>query len=1556
MDILKNLFSTAKLSGHEQAIFKEWLISQLEAQVHAKLEQGGHTVNQIPLRSVFVDLPVSDSNSSEPDRERVYFLRELLSHSPFDIEQVCSDLLRDTAQFSRISPSSSKKIKVLQPAEEVQVQFAANILIGGPGQGKSTLSQLASQIHRAALLQPCIDGMSLSRTELISSFDQQHTEPDHRLWPQSPLLPVQVSLPDLATWLAKSKNEITDGLSHPQILVFIAQLASSKKAKLSLDLLERMVRVSPLLLVFDGLDEVGASEDRQRLISSIRELILWLGSHKVKAQIIATTRPQGYSGELAQIGVPLSEHYLVPLLQSEALEYAEKLLKAKISNPDDQQKMLGRIEEAAQDSSTARLLTTPLQVTILAALVQQIGRAPRERWNLFERYFSYTYDREIERETYASNLLSAYKPQIERIHARVGLILQIEADRDGGASARMPRDKLLEVINAVLNEDEFSPEDQRQLAYDIAIAAENRLVFIVEPEPNSYGFEIRSLQEFMAAWALTEGRDTDIEKRISLIAGASIFRNVMLFIASRLYSAASPLRDHIAQICSSIDEANNADTKYSNVRTGATLALEILEEGSVHTQPKRARALMEQAVKILRLPVSSAHARLAGVATSDTSAVLYGELEEVLEKGDSNSISGAFLALARLTIDDERNAALLIKKYWHRIENPTSLLTNCQREGVPLSKYLFKLIEEQAEFIQAHSILNTRTTCTHQPTMWSQWLHTVRTERAWIRTSDAINSNLIVESDLALPPEPEYPIPTVWKGYYLWLKYEHQPSKESLADLIDQYSKDESREIHAAQWMQSWPLRAILKSDCGKTYLSDVALRLRKGLLGDVTAWRKAQKKWEEQHEDQLKDVFHAGWDSVPWDKKLINSAPPFFLIPIWRLGDKREPQNMFEVIRERFKATSSQKLKSQLAEHGLFFIRVSPGNFRAKLDDLVQFLETSPKHLAMAIPRPKSITAKDWHTILEKYGDSIDDTWLLPPEFALEGYSRKEVNTPLFAAAVRAINDETYGFRTPPQQLSSLANLLFKVTPKNDVQLIYVWLLQIYVGTLDPAHDFSVTELLKKHSEGKWWLAASAIRAVQKGNISQERKQRFFNGLLAIVHADQKLAAICIASLQSILGSRKTNIGSLNVWNRLGFSYPLPQIGQTDTVTSRSQLQPVFLKEIELVNIGRIESIKLSFPEVKQSEGQWIVLLGQNGAGKSSILRSIVVGLRNVKEASIWPSRSFSREWIRLDEDGIQKEARIRITTSDATITTTIKPGIPLAFDQTPEFVEALPIPVFAYGCRRGSATGGVSREVDLAEGMEIATLMDDGASVVHAETWLKDLDGDAQKTAIGRARYDGIRTALTRLLDLKEIWVENRRVWVAFESGPKLPFSELSDGYLTSAGWFIDLLARWIHFYENKGKNISGNFLTEMTGLVLIDELDLHLHPKWQVEIIRKTRQLLPKMSFVVTTHNPLTLVGAEANEIWHLEIVDGNVCASQGIEPPLLLTGGQLYKRYFGIHDVYPSSIGRSMQRLSFLSGLPQLTKEEKSELETHRNIVREAGIPVELDDSGEIDAIP
>ena len=451
----------AGLSAVELDSVKAWLAEQFLGNMLAKLGQGGHVEGEIALRRVFVDLPArwrghdTVKGKKKDARPRPLFLQHFMAATPiaprpdapaepsFDAETIIApgDCEIDEQMAIEGLLASGENIAADDAAK--QKTLAACLLVGGPGQGKSTLTQLACQLNRVALLNPFAKDLSLRHQEALASFNAPTRDKDKEngalLPPTQPCLPLQVSLPELAVWLLE-QSATSDTL--PAILNFVATRQSAKRARLAPETLLALANHLPILLVLDGFDEVGASDDRARLVHAAKELLTTLARCNASVQVLVTTRPQGYMGEMQHIGVPLLTCELELLEPGEAIQYAQRLLAEKIPGVDEQETMLARLETAAKEEATQRLMTTPLQVTILAALVQHSGRAPRERWNLFHRYFTYTYNREVERNTYASSLLSEHRHHIELIHTRIALLLQVESENNGGAAARISAQRL----------------------------------------------------------------------------------------------------------------------------------------------------------------------------------------------------------------------------------------------------------------------------------------------------------------------------------------------------------------------------------------------------------------------------------------------------------------------------------------------------------------------------------------------------------------------------------------------------------------------------------------------------------------------------------------------------------------------------------------------------------------------------------------------------------------------------------------------------------------------------------------------------------------------------------------------------------------------------------------------------------------------------------------------------------------------------------------------------------------------------------------------------------
>jgi predicted ATP-binding protein involved in virulence len=107
-----------------------------------------------------------------------------------------------------------------------------------------------------------------------------------------------------------------------------------------------------------------------------------------------------------------------------------------------------------------------------------------------------------------------------------------------------------------------------------------------------------------------------------------------------------------------------------------------------------------------------------------------------------------------------------------------------------------------------------------------------------------------------------------------------------------------------------------------------------------------------------------------------------------------------------------------------------------------------------------------------------------------------------------------------------------------------------------------------------------------------------------------------------------------------------------------------------------------------------------------------------------------------------------------------------------------------------------------------------------------------------------------------------------VRFENGHVVPWRDLSDGFHVYLALVADIARRAVILNERDGAEAPAL----LEGVVLIDEIDLHLHPRWQRVVLDGLREVFPRLQFIVTTHSPQVLSSAENRQVRHL--VDGKV----------------------------------------------------------------------------------
>jgi hypothetical protein len=182
-------------------------------------------------------------------------------------------------------------------------------------------------------------------------------------------------------------------------------------------------------------------------------------------------------------------------------------------------------------------------------------------------------------------------------------------------------------------------------------AVKDRLVFLAALTDKRVGFEIRSLQEFMAADFLMDAPDANdsehddsVRNRLESIAKVAHWRNVFLFAAGRTFAKEQRFRDSLEALCLRLNDSLDDPATRSNLG-GSRLALDLIEDGSARNQPNSSRTLMRVAARLLDVPASKEHIRLVHQSDASTEGVVKEELERRLTSNNDFAWLTCWVAL-----------------------------------------------------------------------------------------------------------------------------------------------------------------------------------------------------------------------------------------------------------------------------------------------------------------------------------------------------------------------------------------------------------------------------------------------------------------------------------------------------------------------------------------------------------------------------------------------------------------------------------------------------------------------------------------------------------------------------------------------------------------------------------------------------------------------------------------------------------------------------------------------------------------------------------------------
>lgn len=169
------------------------------------------------------------------------------------------------------------------------------------------------------------------------------------------------------------------------------------------------------------------------------------------------------------------------------------------------------------------------------------------------------------------------------------------------------------------------------------------------------------------------------------------------------------------------------------------------------------------------------------------------------------------------------------------------------------------------------------------------------------------------------------------------------------------------------------------------------------------------------------------------------------------------------------------------------------------------------------------------------------------------------------------------------------------------------------------------------------------------------------------------------------------------------------------------------------------------------------------------------------------------------------------------------------------------------------------------------------------------------------------------------------------------KLPATYLSHGYQSTLAWLADLVGQYLLDFQRSETPFGMLNPSKLSGLVIIDELDLFLHPKWQIDLIEALAEVtFPNLQFIATTHSPLLISKLRPDQIVVLDWDErGSIRQIPFDGDPRLMTATDLYRALFDIEDAPPDDeLFRKVFRYEALARDALRSEAEEQELQALR----------------------
>ena len=334
-------------------------------------------------------------------------------------------------------------------------------------------------------------------------------------------------------------------------------------------------------------------------------------------------------------------------------------------------------------------------------------------------------------------------------------------------------------------------------------------------------------------------------------------------------------------------------------------------------------------------------------------------------------------------------------------------------------------------------------------------------------------------------------------------------------------------------------------------------------------------------------------------------------------------------------------------------------------------------------------------------------------------------------------------------------------------------------------------------------------------------------------------------------------------------------------------------VQEVKIENFKLLKDFKITLNDKIN------IIIGENSSGKTSLLQAITLGL--LEEKYIGESNKKYHQYITKEKNSSKIILKVDNYEKEVTITPQerkVKNNIISPF-------------VLSYGSNiftryKDEVTELVQDILNekINKDFTISIFRDYTEEFYNPKSILNELSRNNGKESEEIEKI--FKKIINDFLDDFELIKENDKYLFKHNNQIDFKLENLSEGYRNNILLISDILIRILGIGERPDT---------VEGIILIDEFDRHLHPKWQSNVVSKLSKNFPNIQFILTTHNPMSTLDREADEITIIKDIDGKLSAVKDNGTKNIDVGTILLK-YFGVNSLVGETMQKNLKRFTEL----------------------------------------